>query len=204
MKDAETVLWGIHGGKTGDSDDLFLKKNCVAVGWPKVGGLGALKADREAFKARVAEVYPEKKPGAIPNNAGQLFRFVHEMKPGDIVGHPSKRHREVHLSRRAILARGLASAEHPGQLPHRSHQQKRTTPLRRRERARQTQPAEPCRGANPGVLPLPSGLRADGLILQARRPHPARFPTDSHEFCRWPAAPCALLAFIRLPGRLCG
>ena len=99
MKDTETVLWGIHAGKTGDADTLFLKKNCVAVGWAKMGDLGALKSDREAFKARVAQVYPEKKPGAIPNNAGQLFRFVHEMKPGDIVVYPSKRDRQVHLGR---------------------------------------------------------------------------------------------------------
>lgn len=99
MKDTEAVLWGIHAGKTGDADDLFLKKNCVAVGWPKMGDLGALKPDREAFKSRVAEVYPEKKPGAIPNNAGQLFRFVHEIKQGDIVVYPSKRDRQVHLGR---------------------------------------------------------------------------------------------------------
>ncbi len=99
MKDAETVLWGIHAGKTGDADTLFLKRNRIAIGWVKMGDLGALKADREAFKSRVAEVYPEKKPGAIPNNAGQLFRFVHEMKSGDIAIYPSKRDRQVHLGR---------------------------------------------------------------------------------------------------------
>jgi restriction system protein len=99
MKDTETVLWGIHAGKTGDADSLFLKKNCVAVGWAKMGDIGALKPDRDTFKSRVAEVYPEKKPGAIPNNAGQLFRFVHEIKPGDIVVYPSKRDRQVHLGR---------------------------------------------------------------------------------------------------------
>jgi restriction system protein len=98
-KTAEMNLWGIHAGKTGDADTLFLKKNCVAVGWTKMGDLASLKHDREAFKARVAEVYPEKKPGAIPNNAGQLFRFVHEIKIGDIVVYPSKRDREVHLGR---------------------------------------------------------------------------------------------------------
>lgn len=99
MTTKETNLWGIHGGKTGDADTLFLKKNCVAVGWPKMGDLGSLKSDRDAFKARVVEVYPEKKPGAIPNNAGQLYRFVHEMKLGDIVVYPSKRDRQVHLGR---------------------------------------------------------------------------------------------------------
>lgn len=98
-KNPESNLWGIHGGKTGDADTLFLKKNCVAVGWTKMGDLARLKPDRDTFKARVVEVYPEKKPGAIPNNAGQLFRFVHEMKLGDIVVYPSKRDREVHLGR---------------------------------------------------------------------------------------------------------
>jgi restriction system protein len=52
------------------------------VGWTKMGSLSALKPSRDAFKARVAEVYPDAKPGAIPNNAGQLFRFVHEMQLG--------------------------------------------------------------------------------------------------------------------------
>ena len=99
MKPTDTNLWGIHAGKTGDADTLFLKKSCVAVGWTKMRDLAALKPDRDAFKARVAEVYPEKKPGAIPNNAGQLFRFVHEMKLGDVVVYPSKRDRQVHLGR---------------------------------------------------------------------------------------------------------
>ena len=81
-KTADTNLRGIHAGKTGDVDSLFLKKNCVAVGWTTMGNLSALKPDCDAFKARVAEVYPAAKLGAIPNNTKQLFRFVHEMKPG--------------------------------------------------------------------------------------------------------------------------
>ena len=81
----ELKVWGMHAGKTGDADSLFLKKDVIALGWSKVGDLSKLKSDREAFKAKVAEVYPEKKPGAIPNNAGQLYRFVHEMKIGDII-----------------------------------------------------------------------------------------------------------------------
>lgn len=92
-------IWGIHGGKTGDADSLFLKKDLVALGWVKMGDLSQIKADRESFKTKVAEVYPDKKPGAIPNNAGQLFRFVHEMKAGDYVSYPSKRDRQIHLGR---------------------------------------------------------------------------------------------------------
>jgi hypothetical protein len=35
-KTSDTNLWGIHVGKTGDTDTLFLKKSCIAVGWPKM------------------------------------------------------------------------------------------------------------------------------------------------------------------------
>lgn len=94
---AEPTMWGIHAGKTGDADTLFLKKNFVAVGWIKIGNLAQIKPDREAFKEKVAEAYPDKKPGAIANNAGQLFRFVHEMKNGDIVIYPSKHDRQIHI-----------------------------------------------------------------------------------------------------------
>jgi restriction system protein len=96
---ADATMWGIHGGRTGDADSLFLKKNFVAVGWAKTGDLSKLEANRDAFKAVVAKNWPEKKPGAIPNNAGQLFRFVHEMQPGNIIVYPSKADRQVHLGR---------------------------------------------------------------------------------------------------------
>jgi restriction system protein len=89
---------GIHAGKTGDADELFLKRNCVGLGWIKMPNLATLAPTREAFKARVAEAYPGK-PGAVPVNAGQLFRFVHEMKVGDLVVYPSKRDRQIHLGR---------------------------------------------------------------------------------------------------------
>lgn len=97
MKTSDTNLWGIHGGKTGDADSLFLKKNYVGLGWLKIGDLSKIAPDREAFKVAVASAYPDAKPGAIPNNAGQLYRFVHEMKVGDLIAYPSKRDRQIHL-----------------------------------------------------------------------------------------------------------
>lgn len=87
MSEQETTIWGIHAGELGQADGLF-KKNYVALGWSQMGDLGMLPADREAFKKKVAETYPDSKPGAIPDNAGQLFRFVHEMKPGDLIVYP--------------------------------------------------------------------------------------------------------------------
>lgn len=93
----ETAVWGIHAGRTGDADEQFLKGSCIALGW--AGDLSGLKADREAFKAHITERYPETKPAAIPQSAGQLFRFLYEMKRGDLVVYPSKRDRQIHLGR---------------------------------------------------------------------------------------------------------
>lgn len=99
MFEPEPTLWGIHAGKNGEADHLFLKGKCIAIGWQKMGDLSLIKPDRDSFKAKVAEVYPERKPGAISNNAGQLFRFTHEMKIGDIIVYPSKKDRQLHLGR---------------------------------------------------------------------------------------------------------
>src|SRR5271157_5999749 len=45
-------------------------------------GSPPIPANREAFKAAVSKAYPAFKPGAVPNSAGQLYRFVHEMNSG--------------------------------------------------------------------------------------------------------------------------
>jgi restriction system protein len=99
MTDAEATIWGIHAGKTGDADSLFLLKNVIALGWGEMGDLRRLGGTREAFKDAVGAAYPHKKPGAIPNNAGQLYRFVHEVTLGDLVAYPSKRDRHIHIGR---------------------------------------------------------------------------------------------------------
>lgn len=95
----ESPLWGIHAGRTGDADALFLKKNRIALGWEEMADLSKLAPSRDAFKAAVASCYPSFKAGRVPNSAGQLFRFTHEMKVGDLVIYPSKRDRQVHLGR---------------------------------------------------------------------------------------------------------
>lgn len=96
---SETTIWGIHAGKTGNADALFKQRNCVAIGWAKMGNLAEIPGTREAFKERYQLAYPEAKPGAIPTASGVSYRFVHEMKPGDLVVYPSKADRQVNIGR---------------------------------------------------------------------------------------------------------
>jgi restriction system protein len=93
----EKTLWGIHGGKTGDADNLFLKHNVIALGWVEMGDMAALSADREAFKAKLQQVRPELKERHNRIAAGQVFRFIHEAKNGDLVIYPSKHDRKIHI-----------------------------------------------------------------------------------------------------------
>lgn len=95
----QTNFWGIHAGAAGDADNLFLDRRYIALGWKDVGDLSTLKADRETFKVRLTQSYPNYKPGAVPVNAGQLYRFVHEMQIGDLVAYPSKQDRQIHIGR---------------------------------------------------------------------------------------------------------
>jgi restriction system protein len=95
----EQQTWGIHGGRTGDANTLFLQEGCIALGWHKIGDLSKLAASREAYKAAVASKFPEKKTGAIPVVAGQLYRFVCDAKIGDLVIYPSKADRNIHIGR---------------------------------------------------------------------------------------------------------
>jgi restriction system protein len=94
---SEKILWGIHAGKTGDADSLFLKSNFVALGWLAMGDVSKLTPDREAYKQKVRVTYPDWSEGKIINAASQLYRFTHEMKVGDLVIYPSKRDRYVHI-----------------------------------------------------------------------------------------------------------
>ncbi len=97
MPKSDAVIWTVRGGRTGDADSFFLKKSKVALGWERLTDLSSLKQDRDAFKTAVAQAWPDKTAASVANNAGQLFRFVHEMRTGDLILYPSKIDRLVHI-----------------------------------------------------------------------------------------------------------
>jgi restriction system protein len=92
-----TTLWGIHANPSVDARDLFRQWGVVAIGWDQLGDLAQIQTTRTAFKEAVRRDVPGAKPGAVPVIAGVLYRFVHEMQPGDWVLYPSKHDRHVNL-----------------------------------------------------------------------------------------------------------
>jgi len=97
MSDKVANMWGIHAGRSGEADNLFLKENVVALGDPNLGDVSKLAASREDFKNKFKQLYPNEKPLANAVWAGQTYRFIHEMKKGDIIVYPSKMDKKVHI-----------------------------------------------------------------------------------------------------------
>lgn len=92
-----TRIWGIHMPVWVNDDPVDTGR--AYIGWPRVGDILQIPGNREAYKDAVARAYPDKKPGAIPVDAGTLFRFVHEIQAGDMVVYPSKHNRMVNIGR---------------------------------------------------------------------------------------------------------
>lgn len=89
----EKKIWGMHTL----NDLLFLEKRRLAMGWKEMGDLSLLPANREAFKQKYAQVYPDSTRQSVANSAGMLYRFVHEANVGDYVIYPSRINREVNI-----------------------------------------------------------------------------------------------------------
>lgn len=91
------VVWGVHMGV--HVGNRPLEGGYIAIGWRELGDLRAIPADREAFKTELAQSRRDAKQGAVPVHAGILYRFVHEMRDGDIVVYPSKHDRMINIGR---------------------------------------------------------------------------------------------------------
>ena len=93
MAGAEQTIWGIH---TTD-DELFLKGNKLGIGWREVGDLSKIAQDRDSFKSKISQVFPESKKMAVSVVSGMLYRFCYEAKKGDYVVFPSKSDRMINI-----------------------------------------------------------------------------------------------------------
>ena len=93
MSEAEKKIWGIHT----QDEALFLKDGKIAIGWKEIGDLIVIPANRDDFKAKYMQVFPDAKKGSIPTSVGMLYRFCHEIQIGDYVVYPSKSDRMINI-----------------------------------------------------------------------------------------------------------
>ena len=68
--------------------DTFQKEGYVGIGWYHNNPEGWDLADKDFLKLRYKELYPDDPYMRMNQNVGQVFRFVNELKVGDLVLSP--------------------------------------------------------------------------------------------------------------------
>jgi restriction system protein len=91
----DKTIWGIHMRR--EHGLAPIEQGYIAIGWREMGDLTLLQPTREAFKAAYEVAYPNSKEQTVRTSAGVPYRFLVEMKPGDIVIFPSKPDRMVNI-----------------------------------------------------------------------------------------------------------
>ncbi|MER6843787.1 CBS domain-containing protein [Streptomyces platensis] len=89
MERSSMRAWVVRAGENGEREQAALDDGVLLVGWLGLGDL-ARTTTRDGIRASVAAAYPDEGPYTVGNWTGQLYRFVHEIQPGDLVVLPLK------------------------------------------------------------------------------------------------------------------
>lgn len=81
---SDKPMWMVRAGEGGFRFEDFKADSLVSVGWDELGSLAGLRS-REDFLNAVGRCYPNARKGQVISAAGQLLRFVREVKVGDAV-----------------------------------------------------------------------------------------------------------------------
>lgn len=91
----ELNYWVVRMGKGGKHVNKVTNKKIVALGWSKIGSLSRYKKIDE-LKRDVERAYPK---GAATQTTGQLWRFLKEVKKGDLALVPVPFERKIIITR---------------------------------------------------------------------------------------------------------
>ncbi len=80
-------LWMVRAGSYGEQEQGALDNNVVTIGWTEFSDLRQFKT-REDLAKEYSRLFPDANRGKVANHVGQIWRFVHDIQKGDLVGLP--------------------------------------------------------------------------------------------------------------------
>lgn len=84
-------VWAVRAGSAGQADHIFMEHSQIALSFTEIGdSVERLPPTRVAFKDAFIRGAPSVRAASVPIQAGQLYRFVHEMRIGHRVIYPRK------------------------------------------------------------------------------------------------------------------
>lgn len=78
-------IWVVRAGRNAAYIDTFLTRSVVALGMSNLLGPDSLRLSRDELVQAMTLAHPEQNKFQIANQAGQLYRYLHELKVGDTV-----------------------------------------------------------------------------------------------------------------------
>jgi MoxR-like ATPase len=91
-------VWLVRSGSDGRFESMAFDTGTVLIGWSELDDLA--KLTREEIKEELRSAYGEERAGALAMMAGQLHRFVNDVRVGDLVVMPlQKNPRHVAIGR---------------------------------------------------------------------------------------------------------
>lgn len=81
--EAPDQVWLIRAGRNGEYEPLAIERGVSVIGWSELGDVGT--ASREELKEAIRRVYGEERPQSLASQAGQIHRFIHDVRDGDLV-----------------------------------------------------------------------------------------------------------------------
>ncbi len=109
------AMWMVRAGRGGDYVEDFIERSVVAFGGEALGPLTP-DVTKDELTRRYAEKYPDEKEGSRASWAGQLLRFVLEIKVGDEVICSDRERRRYLLGK--VTSEYQWSPDPQGQLAH--------------------------------------------------------------------------------------
>ena len=92
----DTRVWAIRAGSAGQADQIFIEQEHVALSCAEMDAdASSLPPTRGAFKEAFRNGADEDLAASAPALAGQVYRFVHEMRIGHRVVYPRKSDRTL-------------------------------------------------------------------------------------------------------------
>lgn len=85
----EPAAWMIRGGRDGEREGRAIEEGLVIAGWDELGDIGHYLM-REDLRKELTRAYPDEGKNTIANWTGQLWRFVNQIREGDLAVMPMK------------------------------------------------------------------------------------------------------------------
>jgi restriction system protein len=91
------AIWLVRAGSHGEYELKFIQEKRIYVTWDGLDVDLSKLAKRTALLEAMTQRYPDNKPRAIANWAGQVWPFAHEMIKSDLVVLPLKSQRAIQI-----------------------------------------------------------------------------------------------------------